>query len=187
MMVKPDFDEYSPLEVVALKKAGINPDFCRGKIRTARRRQLPGSDEANRYYHLLMAHIEAGMVPYKVASPPKGVMGSDDILISKKDADDWEPDKLTNKDSSFKKAKMPVDTPGALLIVALLTKEFADEKKLYSKYPGKGVQAAITNHILDLVIKYNLVDKNLSVSTIERTLKNARELFDRQKLNDDVI
>ena len=88
--MKPDRDDYS-LDEVALYKAGIDPMTCRDSVRCAVKRELPGCHQAEANLMQLHEAIEAGvLIPSRVVKPPQGVLGSDDIYISKEDCIKWQ-------------------------------------------------------------------------------------------------
>ena len=100
--MKPDIEEYS-LDEVALRYAGINPFFCESSVSCAVHRNLTNAYLAEGYLDYLYKLINTGQItPTRVIPPPPGVMGSDEIYISKEDAERWQPEDLPVKPASSK-------------------------------------------------------------------------------------
>lgn len=108
--MKPDREDYS-LEQTALSHAGINPMTCRDSVQCAIDRQLPGCYQAEAYLMQLYEQVEAGILkPTRIIEPPTGVIGSNEIYISKEDAERWQPEEPPIKPASSKlKSSNPTD------------------------------------------------------------------------------
>ncbi len=90
--MSPDREDCS-LDDTALSHAGINPMTCRNSVQCAIKRELPGCYEAEAYLMQLYEQVEAGILkPTRIVKPPPGVIGTDDIYISKEDAERWRPE-----------------------------------------------------------------------------------------------
>ncbi len=173
--MNPDREDYS-LDEVALMKAGINPMHCRDSVQCAIDRQLPGCYQAEANLMKLYEDCEAGILkPTRIIKPPIGVLGTDDIYISKEDAENWQPeappiqpaniepkapDRITHQEDK------PSQT-GTLLMLGLLIKELG-----FYEQGKKGGQDKTIAHIQELARQHK-VYRNLSRTTLQRNIGAA--------------
>ena len=181
--MKPDIEEYS-LNEVALMKAGIDPRECCNSVHYAIKKNLPGCHKAFLYLEQLIEQVESRQlqaVTYIEAED--GVLGSEDILISKEDAERWQPGDLPIKpvisEPNPDKPKTERDKRSTLLAFALLARHTG----LYEKYNGqgrKGGQKAIAQLIRNTAEELDYSLQRLSMQTLQQLLKEAEDALIEQ-------
>ena len=181
--MKPDREEYS-LNEVALMKAGIDPRECCNSVHYAIKKNLPGCHKAFLYLEQLIEQVESRQlqaVTYIEAED--GVLGSEDILISKEDAERWQPEDLPIKpvisEPNPDKPKTERDKRSTLLAFALLARHTG----LYEKYNGqgrKGGQKAIAQLIRNTAEELDYSLQRLSMQTLQQLLKEAEDALIEQ-------
>ncbi|WP_252177947.1 hypothetical protein [Endozoicomonas sp. 4G] len=183
--MKPDRVDYS-LDEVALMKADIDPMVCRDSVKCAIKRQLlPGCYQAEAYLMQLIEQVEAGILkPTRTIEPPPGIIGSDEIYISKEVAENWQPEAPALSPANCE--PIPVETKSAkdkrstLLAVAILARYTG----LYQKYDEqgrKGGQKAIAQLIRDTAEHLGYSLQGLSLPTLQQLLKDADSALKEQQ------